>query len=116
MKIRELIEILQSVDNPDLEVCIPVSRGVPAIGPKHKVTINGHTFGFDWDNGTLFLNTSESLAINDNFTIEAKKYLQRSYESYHINSKENPNFDIAETLKKYFLKSLQNIERKSNEG
>jgi len=64
MKVKELIERLQQMQDMDAEVVIHVDVGHGTVGPTPTVDVVSASGGIDWDNGKVFINTKERLYIN----------------------------------------------------
>lgn len=74
MKVKDLIDYLQSMRNPEAEVVIHVDPGFGTVGPLPTVEVNGASSGFDWDSGKVFINTKEKLYTNiEEVSKEARK-------------------------------------------
>ena len=61
MKVKELIIMLEGVENQELQVVIPIVAN--CFGPSGCANIVDCYFGFDWDMGKLFLQLDKNLTV-----------------------------------------------------
>jgi hypothetical protein len=74
IKVKDLIDLLQRMRDPEAEVVIHVDPGYGAVGPAPVVKVTGASGGFDWDSGRVFIDTTEKLYTNiDEIRKEAGK-------------------------------------------
>lgn len=64
MKVKDLIDRLQQMRDPEAEVVIHIDPGYGTVGPSPTAPVIGVSGGFDWDSGKVFIDTKEKLYIN----------------------------------------------------
>jgi hypothetical protein len=106
MNVKQLKERLENKRDED-EVVVEVSRGQPSVGSRSTVMITSVSEGFDWDNGKVFLKTSEPVSIQDKQTEYAKRFYDAVIQSWSLAKIAGWEKQFTQTLKSHFKDMLE---------
>jgi hypothetical protein len=90
LTVAKLISLLQTKADEGLgewTVRLRVEKAMPSVGRSASVDVTGTEVGFDWNKGTLFLDTSKSLGLADAELQALRTKLMRSQDALYMISR-----------------------------
>jgi hypothetical protein len=98
----------------DYRVVIPASSFNGGIGATPAVDIKGISFGFDWDNGRIFIHPDQKLIVDDKETQLAKKFLHRCLSSLVHSKQSGDHKSLTRNIRNHFNDILKELDIEDN--
>jgi hypothetical protein len=128
LTVSDLISLLQAKSDGgmgDWTVRLRVEKAMPSVGRSASVDVTGAEVGFDWNRGTVFLDTSKPLGLADAELQGLRTKLMRSQDALYMISRavaderysaEDRLKMIAEQAEKIFPpRKAKSVEAKADE-